>query len=289
MVHYRNMSTGFSFPDGYISSTARHALEEDVGPGDLTAELVPDVQVEARLISREQTVLAGAAFFDEVFRQVDCEIEVQWHMEDGLVTRPGDQVCTLSGRSHPVLTGERSAINLLQTLSGTATSTRHYVDLVSGTGARVLDTRKTIPGLRLAQKYAVLCGGGHNHRIGLFDGILIKENHLRSDISIEDAIRNARERAEGNLLIEIEVENMEQLRAALDAGAPRVLLDNFSPDQLREAVSLTGGRALLEASGGIDESSVRAVAETGVDFISIGAITKHVIAADFSLLIDKAT
>lgn len=277
------MHTEFPFPTGYISDVVRRSLEEDIGPGDLTAQLVPDVPVEARLVCRESAVLAGSTFFDEVFHQIDSEIEVHWQREDGQSTRPGEEICRLFGRSHPLLTGERSAINLLQTLSGTATSTRHCVDLVSGTGARVLDTRKTIPGLRLAQKYAVLCGGGHNHRIGLFDGILIKENHLRSDISIGDVIRNAKERVRGDLLIEIEVENLEQLQAALNAGAHRILLDNFSLDLLREAVSLTGGRALLEASGGIDDSTLRDVAETGVDFISIGAITKNVKAVDFSL------
>jgi nicotinate-nucleotide pyrophosphorylase (carboxylating) len=277
------MKPEFDFPQGYITTVARRALEEDVGAGDLTAELVPDVRVEARLLSRNRSVVAGAAFFDEVFRCLDEDIGVAWQVEDGQTTCPDDVLCTVSGRSHPILTGERSAINLLQTLSGTATQTRRFADIVSGTGARILDTRKTIPGLRLAQKYAVLCGGGHNHRIGLFDGILVKENHLRSDVTIEQVIRDARDRAPGGLLIEIEVENLTQLKTALDAGAPRILLDNFPLERLRQAVEINEGRALLEASGGINESNLRAVAETGVDFISIGAITKNLIAADFSL------
>jgi len=279
------MRPEFDFSDGYIEEIATRSIEEDVGPGDLTADLVPNVRVQAVLKSRDEAVLAGSAFFDEVFRLVDTGVTVQWHLEDGNSVRPGDELCTVSGPSHSVLTGERSAINLLQTLSGTATETRRYIDIVKGTGVRILDTRKTIPGLRLAQKYAVRCGGGHNHRIGLFDGILIKENHLRSEISIDQVIRSAKERAGENLLIEIEVESLDELQTAVDAGAPRVLLDNFSLDQLKQAVAITDGRAELEASGGIDEKSLRAIAETGVDFISIGALTKNVTATDFSLLV----
>ena len=279
------MRPEFNFSDGYVEEIATRSIEEDVGSGDLTADLVPNVQVQAVLKSRDEAVLAGSAFFDEVFRLVDTGVTVQWHLEDGNSVRPEDELCTVSGPSHSVLTGERSAINLLQTLSGTATETRRYVDIVKGTGARILDTRKTIPGLRLAQKYAVRCGGGHNHRIGLYDGILIKENHLRSEISIDQVIRSAKERAGEDLLIEIEVESLDELQNALDAGAPRVLLDNFSLDQLKQAVAITDGRAELEASGGIDEKSLRATAETGVDFISIGALTKNVTATDFSLLV----
>lgn len=277
------MKNESDLPGGYVTLIARRALEEDVGSGDLTAGLVPNVPVEAVLVGRDAAVLAGSEFFDEVFRLVDEQIRVDWKLNDGDDIRPGDEICAVNGPSRAVVTGERSAINLLQTLSGTATEARRCVDIVRGTGARILDTRKTIPGLRLAQKYAVRCGGGHNHRIGLFDGILIKENHLSSDISIEEAIRRAREQAEGDLLVEIEVENLEQLGRALAAGAPRVLLDNFSIDQLKAAVAETGGRAELEASGGINEDTLRAVAETGVDFISIGAITKNLRAADFSL------
>lgn len=282
------MRPEFDFSDGYIEEIATRSIEEDVGPGDLTADLVPNVQVQAVLKSRDEAVLAGSVFFDEVFRLVDTGVTVQWHLEDGNSVRPEDELCTVSGPSHSVLTGERSAINLLQTLSGTATETRRYVDIVKGTGARILDTRKTIPGLRLAQKYAVRCGGGHNHRIGLYDGILIKENHLRSEISIDQVIRSAKERAGENLLIEIEVESLDELQTALDAGAPRVLLDNFSLDQLIQAVAITDGRAELEASGGIDEKSLRAIAESGVDFISIGALTKNVTATDFSLLVRQS-
>jgi nicotinate-nucleotide pyrophosphorylase (carboxylating) len=280
------MRPRFKFPDRYITTIAKRAIDEDIGSGDLTADLIPDVPLEARLVSRESAVLAGSDFFDEAFRLLDGGIDVRWNTEDGRTVQSGDELCVVTGRAHPLLSGERSAINLLQTLSGTATQTRRYVDLLAGTNARVLDTRKTIPGLRLAQKYAVLCGGGHNHRIGLFDGILIKENHLRSETTIEQLIANAKQRSRGDLLIEIEVENLTELQAALDAGAPRILLDNFSVERLEQAVALTAGRALLEASGGVDENTVRAIAETGVDFISIGAMTKNVIAADFSLLVE---
>ncbi len=280
------MRPRFKFPDGYITTIAKRAIDEDIGSGDLTADLIPDAPLQARLISRESAVLAGSDFFDEAFRLLDGGIDVRWNTEDGRTVQSGDELCVVTGRAHPVLSGERSAINLLQTLSGTATQTRRYVDLVAGTNARVLDTRKTIPGLRLAQKYAVLCGGGHNHRIGLFDGILIKENHLRSETTIEQLIDNAKQRSRDDLLIEIEVENLTELQAALDAGAPRILLDNFSVERLEQAVALTAGRALLEASGGIDDNTLRAIAETGVDFISIGAITKNVIATDFSLLVE---
>ncbi len=280
------MRPRFKFPDGYITTIAKRAIDEDIGSGDLTADLIPDAPLEARLVSRESAVLAGSDFFDEAFRLLDGGIDVRWNTEDGRTVQSGDELCVVTGRAHPVLSGERSAINLLQTLSGTATQTRRYVDLVAGTNARVLDTRKTIPGLRLAQKYAVLCGGGYNHRIGLFDGILIKENHLRSETTIEQLIANAKQRSRGDLLIEIEVENLTELQAALDAGAPRILLDNFSVERLEQAVALTAGRALLEASGGIDDNTLRAIAETGVDFISIGAMTKNVIATDFSLLVE---
>jgi len=280
------MRPRFKFPHGYITTIAKRAIDEDIGSGDLTADLIPDVPLEARLVSRESAVLAGSDFFDEAFRLLDGGIDVRWNTEDGRTVQSGDELCVVTGRAHPVLSGERSAINLLQTLSGTATQTRRYVDLVAGTNARVLDTRKTIPGLRLAQKYAVLCGGGHNHRIGLFDGILIKENHLRSETTIERLIGNAKQRSRDDLLIEIEVENLTELQAALDAGAPRILLDNFSVERLKQAVALTAGRALLEASGGVDENTLRAIAETGVDFISIGAMTKNVIATDFSLLVE---
>ncbi len=280
------MRPRFKFPDGYITTIAKRAIDEDIGSGDLTADLIPDAPLKARLISRESAVLAGSDFFDEAFRLLDGGIDVRWNTEDGRTVQSGDELCVVTGRAHPVLSGERSAINLLQTLSGTATQTRRYVDLIAGTNARVLDTRKTIPGLRLAQKYAVLCGGGHNHRIGLFDGILIKENHLRSETTIEQLIGNAKQRSRDDLLIEIEVENLTELQAALDAGAPRILLDNFSVERLEQAVALTAGRALLEASGGVDENTLRAIAETGVDFISIGAMTKNVIATDFSLLVE---
>lgn len=271
-------------PKDYIERIVQRTLEEDVGTGDLTAALIPDVIIHAELISRKQAVLAGAPFFAEVFHHLDAAIVVEWKAEDGGKIRADQIVCTLTGPARSIVTGERSALNLLQTLSGTATTTHRYVEHVKGTKAKILDTRKTIPGLRLAQKYAVSCGGGYNHRMGLYDGILIKENHLRGGVKIEQILARARAAAQANILIEIEVENLAQLQAALDAKAHRILLDNFTLAQLQKAVVINAGRAKLEASGGIDLSNLRTTAETGVDYISIGAITKHVTAADFSLL-----
>lgn len=280
------MSTKPHFPQDYPDRIAQLALDEDIGSGDLTAALIPDADVQAQLVCREKAVLAGTAFFEAVFHRLDKSVNVKWSNADGSSIHPDEVVCILTGPARAIVTGERSALNLLQLLSGTATITHHYVELVHGTKAKILDTRKTIPGLRLAQKYAVHCGGGHNHRMGLYDGILIKENHLRHGIKIEQILQRARAGTEQNILVEIEVEDLQQLHTALDAGAQRVLLDNFTPSQLKQAVTLNGGRAELEASGGIDLNNLRAIAETGVDFISIGAITKNVCATDFSLLVE---
>ena len=259
-------------------------LAEDVGPGDVTAALVPETAVaDAVVVAREAGVLCGAAWFDEVFAQLDRRITVDWELHDGDACTAEQVLCGVHGPARGVLTGERSALNLLQTLSGTATAARAYADAVAGTTARVLDTRKTVPGLRAAQKYAVHCGGAHNHRIGLFDAVLIKENHIEAAGSIASVLAEAG-RIAGQRPVEIEVESLDQLREAIDAGANHVLLDNFGLAELRGAVALSGGRARLEASGGVDLDSVRAIAETGVDDISVGEITKHIHALDLSML-----
>lgn len=272
----------------YVRRVVRACLDEDVGGGDLTAGLTPDIPVSARLESRQPAVISGTPFFSAVFEQLDSRLSIKWHVADGDHVEADEVLCEIRGHARPVLTGERSAINLLQTLSGTATTTRRYVDAVAGTGVKILDTRKTIPGLRLAQKRAVRCGGGHNHRQGLFDGILIKENHLRSGESITEAVYRARDAAGAGVPVTIEVESLLQLEEALAAGAPRVLLDNHSLDELTRAVEINRHRAELEASGGITLENIREVAETGVDCISVGAITKDLHAVDLSLLFNSA-
>jgi nicotinate-nucleotide pyrophosphorylase (carboxylating) len=275
-----------TLPPG-IADDVRRALAEDVGTGDRTAGLIPaDAAARAQVISRDHAVLCGAAWFNEAFRQVDDRVSIRWRHGDGDRVAAGDTLCDIDGPARAILTAERTALNFLQTLSGTATRARRYAEIVRGTGAAVLDTRKTIPGLRLAQKYATACGGCENHRLGLHDGILIKENHIAAAGSIAAALRAAQAAAAPGMLVEIEVEDLAQLRAALDAGANRVLLDNFALDQLAAAVRQTAGRAKLEASGGISLENLRAVAETGVDYISIGDITKNVVAVDLSLRID---
>jgi len=267
-----------------IEASVRRALAEDVGTGDLTAGLIhADQQATARVISREQAVLCGAAWFEEVYRQIDSTVHIDWLAQDGELLRPDQVVCRISGPARFLLTGERTALNFLQLLSGTATETRRYVDAVRGTGATILDTRKTLPGLRTAQKYAVRCGGGENHRMGLFDGILIKENHIAAAGSVTAALAAARAHVTPAVLLEVEVENLSQLDEALAAGAPRILLDNFTIEQLKEAVRRSRARAQLEASGGISLESVREIAATGVHYISIGGLTKHVRAVDLSL------
>lgn len=271
----------------YVSSAVATALQEDIGSGDLTAQLIPaDRIARASVITREDAVLCGTAWFDEVFRQIDASIRVTWSVRDGDRVRADQQLCTLDGPARSLLTGERTALNFLQSLSATATVTRRYVDAVAGTKCRILDTRKTIPGLRVAQKYAVRCGGGTNHRIGLFDAILIKENHIAAAGSIASAVSEAR-RVASKVLLEVEVENLTELREALDARVDRILLDNFSLDDMRTAVQTTrahaNARTELEASGNLSLETLRAVADTGVDFISVGGLTKHVRAVDLSM------
>ena len=269
-------------PDSVPSDVAR-ALAEDVADGDRTAGLIPaQTQLETRVISREHAVLSGCPWFDETFRQLNPGIHISWRASDGDDIKPGMEICRLQGEARSILSGERSALNFLQTLSGTASRAKQFVDAVEGTGAIILDTRKTIPGLRLAQKYAVRCGGASNHRIGLFDAILIKENHISAAGSISAAVNHARQE-HPELLLEVEVENLDQLAEAVTAGAQRVLLDNFELETLREAVRYYKGKIQLEASGGIKLDTVRGIAETGVDFISTGDITKSVRATDFSM------
>jgi len=269
-----------------LQAQVTRALAEDIGAGDLTASLIPaERQARATVISRETAVVCGQPWFDAIFRQLDPAITVAWRVAEGELVSPNQTLCELAGPARTLLTGERTALNFLQTLSATATVTRRYVDAIAGTGARVLDTRKTLPGLRLAQKYAVLCGGGVNHRIGLFDAILVKENHIAAAGSIAAAVAQAR-RVGGKALVEVEVETLDELRQALDTDLDRVLLDNFSLDQLGEAVALTraGARAVqLEASGNVSLDTIRAIAQTGVDYISVGGLTKHVQAIDLSM------
>jgi nicotinate-nucleotide pyrophosphorylase (carboxylating) len=277
-----------TYPDSiYVGQTVATALHEDVGSGDLTAQLIPaDRAGRAAVTTREDAVLCGTAWFDEVFRQVDPRVRVTWSTRDGERVRADQQLCTLEGPARSLLTGERTALNFLQMLSATATVTSQYVDAVAGTKCRILDTRKTIPGLRVAQKYAVRCGGGTNHRIGLFDALLVKENHIAAAGSIAGAVSEAR-RVAPQVLLEVEVENLAQLREALDARVDRILLDNFSLDRMRDAVKVTrqhtNARTELEASGNMSLENLRAVADTGVDFISVGGLTKHVKAIDLSM------
>jgi nicotinate-nucleotide pyrophosphorylase (carboxylating) len=270
-------------PPEIVAEQVRLALAEDVGSGDRTAALVPAAAVsEAIIVCREPAVLCGTAWVDEVFRQLDAAIAVEWLVADGDAVPGGASLCRLRGPSRSLLTGERTALNFLQSLSGTATVSRRWADAVAGTGVRILDTRKTIPGLRRAQKYAVVCGGCHNHRMGLYDALLIKENHIAAAGSVLGALSAAQAFAAG-LEVEIEVETLGQLEEALEAGARRILLDNFPPERLREAVVRNAGRARLEASGGVTLENVRAIAETGVDDISVGVLTKHLRAIDLSM------
>ena len=267
----------------YIGALVNQALNEDIGSGDITAELVGEAEtLHARVITREPGVLCGRAFAETVFATVDASLLVSWHCADGDVLAADDLLFEVSGPARSVLTAERTALNFLQLLSGTATYSRSLAVLVEDLPVRLLDTRKTIPGLRLAQKYAVTCGGCHNHRIGLFDAFLIKENHIAACGGIESAIAAAKANAPGKP-IEIEVESLDELKLAISAGADRVMLDNFSLDAMREAVAIAAGRSELEASGNVNEQTLRAIAETGVDFISIGALTKAVTPLDLSM------
>ena len=266
-----------------IETVVRHALAEDIGSGDITAQLIPaEAEAHGRVIVREAAVLCGTAWFDEVFRQLDRRVQVIWQARDGERLRPNQALCQLRGPARSLLSGERTALNFLQTLSATATHTRRYVDAIEGTGARLLDTRKTLPGLRTAQKYATACGGAQNHRMGLFDAFLIKENHILAAGGIAQAVAQARNIAPGKP-VEVEVENLAELKQALAARADTVMLDNMDLASLREAVSITAGRCQLEASGNVGLDRIRAIAETGVDTISVGAITKDIRAVDLSM------
>jgi nicotinate-nucleotide pyrophosphorylase (carboxylating) len=267
----------------YIDALVNQALSEDIGSGDITAELVGVEEIlQARVVTRESGVLCGRAFADTVFAAVDASLAVTWHCADGEELAPDDLLFEVSGNARSILTAERTALNFLQLLSGTATYSRSLAALVADLPVRLLDTRKTIPGLRLAQKYAVTCGGCYNHRIGLFDAFLIKENHIAACGGNESAISTAKTKAPGKP-VEVEVESLHEFQLAIDAGADRVMLDNFSLDAMREAVALAAGRLELEASGNVNEETLRAVAETGVDFISIGALTKAVTPLDLSM------
>jgi nicotinate-nucleotide pyrophosphorylase (carboxylating) len=266
-----------------VERDVARALAEDIGSGDLTAQLIDSaLPGRARVICREDAVLAGVPWFDACFRAMDPAVAIDWQIPEGGRLAPDATVCAIQGRARSLLTAERPALNFLQTLSAVATRTRVFVDAVSGTRAKIVDTRKTLPGLRYAQKYAVRIGGGTNHRMGLYDGILIKENHIAAAGGVREALEAAR-RVDARVPVQIEVETLAQLEEALAAGAKLVLLDNFTIERMREAVKLAAGRAELEASGGIDLGTVRAVAETGVERISIGALTKDVKAVDFSL------
>ncbi|MGE6384712.1 carboxylating nicotinate-nucleotide diphosphorylase [Pseudomonas sp. NPDC078416] len=266
-----------------IEANVRRALLEDVGSGDITAQLIPAERLaKATVISRDAAVIAGTAWVDAVFRQLDPRVAVHWQIVDGDRVQPNQALFHLEGPARSLLTGERSALNFLQLLSGVATRARHYADMVADTQVKLLDTRKTLPGLRMAQKYAVTCGGCHNHRIGLFDAFLIKENHIAACGGIAEAITAAHKIAPGKP-VEIEVESLDELRQALDGGADIIMLDELSLDDMREAVRLTSGRAKLEASGGVTDATLRTIAETGVDYISIGTLTKDVKAVDLSM------
>jgi len=259
-------------------------LDEDIGAGDITAAIIPvATRAVADVVTRDAMVLCGRAWFDAVFKQLDADIVITWYAAEGEAVEPGAMLCKLNGPARALLTGERTALNLLQTLSATATVSRQYADAVDGTGCKVLDTRKTIPGLRNAQKYAVACGGCYNHRIGLYDGVLIKENHIMAAGSITQAIQAARGLT--SVAVEVEVESLPELAEAIAAKPDRIMLDNFSLDDLRAAVRLNAGAIELEASGNISLDNIRTIAETGVDFISIGALTKHVRAVDLSMRI----
>jgi len=266
-----------------IAADVERALTEDLGQGDATAALLPaDARAQARLTCRDAAVIAGSAWFDACFRRLDPSVQIDWRVSDGDQVAPGTLLCSLSGHARSLVTAERTALNFLQLLSATATTTARHAAAVAGTAVRVLDTRKTVPGLRVAQKYAVRCGGGHNQRMGLYDAILVKENHIIAAGGIAAAVSAAR-RLHPDLPLEVEVENLDELEQALHAGVDRIMLDNFELEQMREAVARTAGRVPLEISGNVDLQTIGDFARTGVDFISVGALTKHVHAIDLSL------
>lgn len=261
-------------------------LREDIGSGDLTVKIIPEqTEAQAKVITREDMVLCGREWFETVFHELNDEVVIGWLVEEGEFVKAGTELCSLQGSARALLTGERTALNLLQTLSATATISQKYAKAVEGTGAQVLDTRKTIPGLRKAQKYAVACGGCSNHRVGLYDGILIKENHILAAGSILSAVSTAKVLGAG-VPVEVEVESLDEAKQALSAGADILLLDNFDSEMLRKAVELNENQAKLEASGNVTLESIRSIAETGVDFISVGALTKNVKAVDLSMRIN---
>ena len=272
-----------------LATQVEAALREDLGSGDVTAALVPAAQrVRGSVVAREEAVLCGRAWVDETFRQLEPRVQLTWHASDGERVAAGQAIFAIAGPARPVLSGERTALNFLQLLSGTATVTRRFVDAVAGTGCRILDTRKTVPGLRTAQKYAVRCGGAHNHRMGLYDQVLIKENHIAAARSLTGAIEAARRSAAG-IGVEVEVETLGELQEALNARPDIIMLDDFTLEDMRAAVALNraaGTAAKLEVSGSVSLEAVRAIAETGVDYISVGAITKHVRAIDLSMRLD---
>jgi nicotinate-nucleotide pyrophosphorylase (carboxylating) len=273
-------------PDN-ISQQVKLALQEDIGNGDVTADLI-DVKSEssAQVICRDNAIISGIAWFNEVFSQIDSSVKIQWNYSDADEVEAGKQLCTLTGNARAILSGERAALNFLQTLSATATLTKQFVEEVKDSKAKILDTRKTIPNLRNAQKYAVLCGGGKNHRIGLYDMILIKENHIMAAGNITKAITQAKQ-LHPQIKIEVEAENLQEFREASEAGADIVMLDNFDLKTMSEAVAENNGKVILEASGGVNMKTVKAIAKTGVDFISVGQITKDITAVDLSMRFDK--
>jgi len=269
-------------PQEQIDADVARALAEDIGSGDVTAALLPDSADIAYLLCKQDAVIAGRPWFDATHRALDPEVKIHWRVLEGDRVSAGTVLATLEGRSRSLVSAERTSLNFLQTLSGTATITARHVEAVAGTGARILDTRKTLPGLRLAQKYAVRCGGGDNHRIGLFDTVMLKENHIRAAGSLGAAVRAARAQ-QPTLPLVVEVEDLQQLEQALAAGCERILIDDFSPAMRRDAVRIAAGRIPLEVSGSVDLSVLRSIAEDGVDCISIGGLTKHVQAIDLSL------
>lgn len=269
-----------------ISLSAKLALEEDIGERDVTADLIPlNAKSEASVICRDDAILSGSAWFDECFRQIDHTVNIFWHFKDGDRIPAGTEICHLQGASRSLLTGERAALNFLQLLSATATATDRYMQAIEGTATKILDTRKTIPGLRKAQKYAVLCGGGENHRIGLYDRVLIKENHIMAAGTITAAVEQAKAIHSG-LLVEVETENLDEFQEASQAGADIIMLDNYSLEMMRKAVFLNDHKVKLEASGGVTLETVKSIAATGVDYISVGEITKDIKAIDLSMRFD---
>ena len=270
-----------------LSKVVESALSEDIGPGDITASLIePGIQASASVLVRESAILCGSPWFNEVFNQLDNSVELEWLAKEGNEISPGQTVCKLSGAATSLLSGERTALNFLQTLSGTATVTRKFVDAIAEFGVRILDTRKTIPGLRTAQKYAVRIGGGTNHRLGLYDGVLVKENHQYISQSTRSIVAQMDRCHIKVNLVEVEIENLDELESAIASGANRVMLDNFSVSDIEAAVLQNNRRVELEASGNVDLDSIQAIAATGIDFISTGAITKHLQAVDYSMLFD---